>query len=202
MVAGPAGVRRRHRDGGGLWLRHVDGPVFLRDAASDGASGSHAAAAVLPRQGRAHVRVRGARLRPAGLWASERRRRPREGWLVSAWLRILSATRLALHAYRRHVRRSSGRIALGHVPVGRAGCAALRCPHPPASPSAQPPSRPRPTPTVCSDWTTNGSIWLHALVGPHGSSGHAHRAKLAITLRAFGTMLLVDSGRFQHTHRT
>ena len=35
-------------------------------------------------------------------------------------------------------------------------------------------------------------------VGPYGSSGHAHCSKLAINLRAYGSMLLVDSGRFQY----
>mmetsp|Transcript_1362 Transcript_1362/g.4443 ORF Transcript_1362/g.4443 Transcript_1362/m.4443 type:complete len:757 (-) Transcript_1362:115-2385(-) len=32
----------------------------------------------------------------------------------------------------------------------------------------------------------------------YGSSGHAHRAKLSLTLRRYGTMLLVDSGRFSY----
>jgi hypothetical protein len=35
-------------------------------------------------------------------------------------------------------------------------------------------------------------------VGPYGSSSHAHASKNAINLRAWGTMLLVDSGRFQY----
>jgi hypothetical protein len=32
----------------------------------------------------------------------------------------------------------------------------------------------------------------------YGSSGHAHRAKLSLTLRAHASMLLVDSGRFAY----
>jgi hypothetical protein len=35
-------------------------------------------------------------------------------------------------------------------------------------------------------------------VGPYGSSGHAHRDKLGLTLHAKGAMLLVDSGRFAY----
>ena len=35
-------------------------------------------------------------------------------------------------------------------------------------------------------------------VGPYGSSGHAHRDKLHFNLHAFGSMLLVDSGRFAY----
>eukprot|EP00051_Salpingoeca_urceolata_P028965 m.488563 g.488563 ORF g.488563 m.488563 type:complete len:838 (-) comp25909_c0_seq1:98-2611(-) len=40
--------------------------------------------------------------------------------------------------------------------------------------------------------------WAWFQVGPYGSSGHAHRAKLMLAVRAFGSMLLVDSGRFQY----
>ena len=42
------------------------------------------------------------------------------------------------------------------------------------------------------------AVWMLKMVGPFGSSGHAHASKLSITLRAFGSMLLVDSGRFQY----
>ena len=41
-------------------------------------------------------------------------------------------------------------------------------------------------------------LWMWMDVGPYGSSGHAHASKNAINLRAWGTMLLVDSGRFQY----
>jgi hypothetical protein len=41
--------------------------------------------------------------------------------------------------------------------------------------------------------------WLWMDVGnAYGSSGHAHASKNAINLRAYGDMLLVDSGRFQY----
>ena len=40
--------------------------------------------------------------------------------------------------------------------------------------------------------------WAFFDVGPYGSSGHAHRDKLTFNLRAFGSMLLVDSGRFAY----
>lgn len=40
-------------------------------------------------------------------------------------------------------------------------------------------------------------LWIWMDVGPYGSSGHAHASKNAINIRAFQTMLLVDSGRFQ-----
>mgnify|MGYP002840769345 CR=1 FL=1 len=50
-----------------------------------------------------------------------------------------------------------------------------------------------------NDYLADGSqIWLWTKLGAYGSSGHAHRAKLAVNLRAYGSMLLVDSGRFQY----
>jgi len=39
-------------------------------------------------------------------------------------------------------------------------------------------------------------VWFD--VGPYGSSGHANRDKLGLTLHAKGAMLLVDSGRFAY----
>eukprot|EP00040_Diaphanoeca_grandis_P024171 m.132586 g.132586 ORF g.132586 m.132586 type:complete len:852 (-) comp29619_c0_seq1:45-2600(-) len=45
---------------------------------------------------------------------------------------------------------------------------------------------------------TDDALWMWMDVGPYGSSGHAHASKNAINLRAFGSMLLVDSGRFQY----
>ena len=42
-------------------------------------------------------------------------------------------------------------------------------------------------------------LWMWIDVGSeYGSSGHAHCSKNAINLRAYGSMLLVDSGRFQY----
>lgn len=44
-----------------------------------------------------------------------------------------------------------------------------------------------------------GGLWAWFDFGKaYGSSGHAHRAKLSLTLRRNGTMLLVDSGRFAY----
>ena len=40
--------------------------------------------------------------------------------------------------------------------------------------------------------------WAFFDVGPYGSSGHAHRDKLHINVRANGSQLLVDSGRFAY----
>lgn len=40
--------------------------------------------------------------------------------------------------------------------------------------------------------------WAFFDVGPYGSSGHAHRDKLHINIRANGSQLLVDSGRFAY----
>jgi len=69
-------------------------------------------------------------------------------------------------------------------------------------------SAPPATPTVMFPWagqfvmrnTFAGSnqnmTWSWFDVGPFGSSGHAHRDKLHISMRAFGAHLLVDSGRF------
>ena len=42
------------------------------------------------------------------------------------------------------------------------------------------------------------STWLWFDVGPYGSSIHAHRDKLSLTLHARGSMLLVDSGKFAY----
>lgn len=50
---------------------------------------------------------------------------------------------------------------------------------------------------IKSDYARNGT-WAWFSVGPFGTSGHAHRAKLSMTLRAHDTMLLVDSGRFSY----
>ena len=44
----------------------------------------------------------------------------------------------------------------------------------------------------------NGSHWAFFDVGPYGSSGHAHRDKLHLNIRAFGNQLLTDSGRFAY----
>ena len=50
-----------------------------------------------------------------------------------------------------------------------------------------------------SNYTAEDALWAWFDVGPeYGSSGHAHRSKLAVNLRAWGSMLLVDSGRFQY----
>ena len=49
-----------------------------------------------------------------------------------------------------------------------------------------------------SDYTTKDSLWLWMEIGAYGSSGHAHRSKLALCLRAHGSMFIVDSGRFQY----
>lgn len=43
--------------------------------------------------------------------------------------------------------------------------------------------------------------WAWFDVGPFGSSGHAHRDKLHLSMRAFGAHLLVDSGRFTYVLR-
>eukprot|EP00048_Salpingoeca_helianthica_P017965 m.239961 g.239961 ORF g.239961 m.239961 type:complete len:694 (+) comp22943_c0_seq1:21-2102(+) len=40
--------------------------------------------------------------------------------------------------------------------------------------------------------------WACFDVGPYGSSGHAHRDKLHLNIRAYSSMLLVDSGRFTY----
>lgn len=40
--------------------------------------------------------------------------------------------------------------------------------------------------------------WAFFDIGPYGSSGHAHRDKLHINVRANGSQLLVDSGRFAY----
>jgi len=45
----------------------------------------------------------------------------------------------------------------------------------------------------------NTGTWACFDVGPYGTNrGHGHRAKLSLTVRANGSMLLVDSGRFQY----
>ena len=48
-------------------------------------------------------------------------------------------------------------------------------------------------------YQVDGGLWMWMDVGnAYGSSGHAHASKNAINLRYNGTMLLVDSGRFQY----
>lgn len=42
------------------------------------------------------------------------------------------------------------------------------------------------------------ATWVWFDVGPYGSSGHAHRDKLQLTLHSRGSMILVDSGRFAY----
>jgi hypothetical protein len=42
------------------------------------------------------------------------------------------------------------------------------------------------------------ATWGWFDVGPYGTSGHAHRDKLQLVLRARGSVLLVDSGRFAY----
>jgi hypothetical protein len=41
-------------------------------------------------------------------------------------------------------------------------------------------------------------VWAFFDVGPYGSSGHAHRDKLHLNIRGYGSLLLVDSGRFAY----
>lgn len=43
-----------------------------------------------------------------------------------------------------------------------------------------------------------GGQWAYFDVGPYGSSGHAHRDKLHLNIRAYNSLLLVDSGRFAY----
>jgi Heparinase II/III N-terminus/Heparinase II/III-like protein len=45
---------------------------------------------------------------------------------------------------------------------------------------------------------SRNATWVWFDVGPYGSSGHGHRDKLNIVVRARGTMLLADSGRFAY----
>lgn len=40
--------------------------------------------------------------------------------------------------------------------------------------------------------------WAFFDIGVYGSSGHAHRDKLHLNIRAYGSLLLVDSGRFAY----
>lgn len=43
-----------------------------------------------------------------------------------------------------------------------------------------------------------GNHWAWLDLGPYGSSGHGHRDKLHLSIRAYGVHLLVDSGRFAY----
>jgi hypothetical protein len=40
--------------------------------------------------------------------------------------------------------------------------------------------------------------WAYFDIGPYGSSGHAHRDKLHLNIRPYGSLVLVDSGRFTY----
>ena len=45
---------------------------------------------------------------------------------------------------------------------------------------------------------TENDQWVFFDIGPYGSSGHAHLDKLHLDVRAYGSMMLVDSGRFAY----
>ena len=52
---------------------------------------------------------------------------------------------------------------------------------------------------IRNHYEQNNGLWMWFDTGnTYGSSGHAHCSKNAINLRVNGTMLLVDSGRFQY----
>jgi len=52
--------------------------------------------------------------------------------------------------------------------------------------------------TVLRSGYTLDDTWSWFQLGPYGSSGHAHRAKLSLVVRKNGVMLLADSGRFAY----
>ena len=66
---------------------------------------------------------------------------------------------------------------------------------------------PGPSPSIMFPWGgqavlrggfEKGDHWCWFQVGVHGAGGHGHRGRLAFNLRSHGSMLLVDSGRFQY----
>lgn len=73
---------------------------------------------------------------------------------------------------------------------------------------SEPPQSTHPTPSVMFPWAgqavmrggySSGDLWAWFDVGPYGSSSHAHRDKLNLNVRAFESMLLIDSGRFAYS---
>lgn len=68
-------------------------------------------------------------------------------------------------------------------------------------------TRPPGSPTVLFPWAgqlimksgyTSDDLWAFFDIGPYGTSGHAHRDKLHLDVRGYGSLLLVDSGRFPY----